>query len=264
MYLWVKGLYVSTYCRSTASSLAILGGGCTVSSSGRLAACYALAAPDIPPVQVSSLREMYPFIKSDSSAFSTNSVFNTTDSDDESEGICSAFSTLDDVGVNETSLRWFAMRIIHKRNPTAFVYEHAWQGANGREGVAPTSILGNGLTYESTPLAHPTLTVWTDWPLPQGAHRSVEALVDTGCNTSLIQQDVLQQVVEGQSKDFRTVSLPKLISLMTASGGCVHAAQSAVLTFCIHRATISHSFYVMDSLPIPQKVILGMDFLTIG
>ena len=49
--------------------------------------------------------------------------------------------------------------------------------------------------------------------------------------------------------------------MVAASGSPIRLSRAATLDFDISDSAITHCFYIVDSLPIDQPLILGMDFL---
>ena len=113
----------------------------------------------------------------------------------------------------------------------------------------------------TTPSAHPTLKVTTWWRRRNGQTKPIEALIDTGSNTSLVQAHLLSEVVDRQDRNFVTTPLTKYTRLVAASGSPIRLSRAATLDFDISDSAITHCFYIVDSLPIDQPLILGMDFL---
>ena len=61
----------------------------------------------------------------------------------------------------------------------------------------------------TTPSAHPTLKVTTWWRCRNGQTKPIEALIDTGSNTSLVQAHLLSEMVDRQDRNFVTTPLSK-------------------------------------------------------
>ena len=111
-----------------------------------------------------------------------------------------------------------------------------------------------------TPDARPTLSVDTFWSTCNGQVIPIRALIDTGCNTSLFLSTMLSLVTDSSGTPFSSEVIPTA-TLTAASGNAIKLTQSTHLTFQIGETDVSHSFYLLDSLPIAEKMILGMDFL---
>ena len=146
---------------------------------------------------------------------------------------------------------WFAARPLFKSDdpPTVKVM------AMDLDAKASSSILS--LHF---PDARPTLSLDTFWPTRNGQVICIKALVDTGCNTSLIRYDTLALVTDSSGAPFLPKAVPTA-TLTAASGNAIALNQSAHLAFRAGDTDVSHSFYLIDSLPIAEQLILGMDFL---
>ena len=72
---------------------------------------------------------------------------------------------------------------------------------------------------------------------------------------------MLSEVVDRQDRNFVTTPLTKYTRLVAASGSPIRLSRAATLDFDISDSAITHCFYIVDSLPIDQPLILGMDFL---
>jgi hypothetical protein len=71
---------------------------------------------------------------------------------------------------------------------------------------------------------------------------------------------MLSVVTDSSGTPFSSEVIPTA-TLTAASGNAIKLTQSTHLTFQIGETDVSHSFYLLDSLPIAEKMILGMDFL---
>ena len=71
---------------------------------------------------------------------------------------------------------------------------------------------------------------------------------------------MLSLVTDSSGTPFSSEVIPTA-TLTAASGNAIKLTQSTHLTFQIGETDVSHSFYLLDSLPIAEKMILGMDFL---
>src|SRR3954471_17856654 len=111
------------------------------------------------------------------------------------------------------------------------------------------------------PQSQPTIAIDTLWNVGRQYSMRIPALVDTGCNTSLIATEVLQHITDQNGTRFPVEGLHNSISLMSASGNTIDVRNYAELRFKIAETSIKHKFYLMDNMPIPEKIILGMDFL---
>lgn len=155
---------------------------------------------------------------------------------------------------SERNLRWFAVRSLFKKGGFSHLLDHIH--------LAPNSILDMEQAFAlCTPDSQPTLSLATTWSLKNGGTMQLLALIDTGCNTSLIVADALCNIVDALGNEFNVTNLTKPISLLTASGNTIDSCNSATLTFKIADTNFSHCFYIMNKLPIAEKLILGMDFL---
>ena len=92
-------------------------------------------------------------------------------------------------------------------------------------------------------------------------HKEFTTLIDTGCNTSIIYSDLLHTLRDDDGNHFNVVEMKEPQSLLSASGGIVKVNRSASLTFHVDGVPIYHAFYLMDTMPMPQKILLGMDFV---
>ena len=129
-----------------------------------------------------------------------------------------------------------------------------------RRALPRQSDIGQIAVFEARPKAQPTLTIPTFWVTTEGIKEFV-ALIDTGCNTSIIHSDLLLTLLDEGGNRFVITRLEVPLSLLSASGGVVKVNRSANLTFQVDGVQIKHSFYLMDTVPMPQKVLLGMDFI---
>ena len=157
---------------------------------------------------------------------------------------------------SEQTVRWFLARSLFKQNDLTESSEQKLEEA------ATSSILGEQTFTVHAPDSRPTLSLATEWFMKDGHTSTKMALVDTGSNTSLIVSNTVATLVDHFGNQFHTTKLAKPLSLLTASGSSITAKRSATLNFRIANVDITHCFYVIDSLPISEQIILGMDFLT--
>ena len=157
---------------------------------------------------------------------------------------------------SEQTVRWFLARSLFKQNDLTESSEQKLEEA------ATSSILGEQTFTVHAPDSRPTLSLATEWFMKDGHTSTKMALVDTGSNTSLIVSNTVATLVDHFGNQFHITKLAKPLSLLTASGSSITAKRSATLNFRIANVDITHCFYVIDSLPISEQIILGMDFLT--
>ena len=119
---------------------------------------------------------------------------------------------------------------------------------------------GHIFSLQALPKSQPTLTIPTVWATVDG-HKEFTTLIDTGCNTSIIHSDLLHTLRDEDGNHFKIVEMKEPQSLLSASGGIVKVNRSASLTFHVDGVPIYHAFYLMDTMPMPQKILLGMDFV---
>ena len=144
-------------------------------------------------------------------------------------------------------------------------YAPRWYFKRGNPIRAATRALASASLYASdrsaTPNASPTLSIDTVWYTPAGQELHINALVDTGCNTSLVQKDLLQRVADKHGMSFAPKALQNPTALTAASGSPVKLSNMANLEFSTAGIEVDHCFYVVDSISVSEQIILGMDFL---
>jgi hypothetical protein len=114
----------------------------------------------------------------------------------------------------------------------------------------------------SHPEARPTLSI----PIylnTQPHELLTQALVDTGCNTSLVKSNLLARIYDAQGEPYTPMPLQTPTKLTAASGATISLTHMTELDLRVADSFIKHPFYIVDHIPIEQDIILGMDFLTI-
>ena len=113
----------------------------------------------------------------------------------------------------------------------------------------------------NVPKAYPTLTVNTVWRSSNGHPRTIRALIDTGCNTSLIFSSLLNELTDQNGNSFELNKLQQQTSLLTA-GGTLSTQSSINAVFLFDGIYVTRCLYVMDNMATEEQLVLGMDFLT--
>ena len=167
----------------------------------------------------------------------------------------------DEVRHIDNSIRsdaWFAPQLVSD-------HVLALNGAEPSEMEAQSSILGtdsiHNITMTQQPKTHPVLTINTKWHIGGEKFIDIPTLLDTGCNTSLLHNELLKSVCNNDGTPVTITALEQPTTLVSASGNGMHAPRSALVEFGFVDTLVSHTVFVLDSWSMQHKIVLGRDFM---
>ena len=111
------------------------------------------------------------------------------------------------------------------------------------------------------PGTKPLLVASTVWRNKGGEIVQIPALLDTGCNTSIILRNLLGKLLSVDGTVPKVKILHDATVLTAASGENMNANEFCEATFGFKGKQVVHRMYVLDKLACHQKLLLGMDFM---
>ena len=114
---------------------------------------------------------------------------------------------------------------------------------------------------DEEPGTKPLLVASTVWRNKGGEIVQIPALLDTGCNTSIILRSLLGKLLSVDGTVPKVKILHDATVLTAASGENMNANEFCEATFGFKGKQVVHRMYVLDKLACHQKLLLGMDFM---